>query len=80
MAICMKVSLSIPDEDIRFLDNFARDHGIASRSAAVQHSIALLREAELGNQYEAAWDEWYASEDAELWDSVTGDGMTDEAR
>lgn len=80
MVICMKVSLSIPDEDIRFLDNFARDHGISSRSAAVQHSIALLREAELGSQYEAAWDEWYVSEDAALWDSVTGDGMTDEAR
>ncbi|WP_106362575.1 ribbon-helix-helix domain-containing protein [Glycomyces artemisiae] len=76
----MKVSLSIPDDDIRFLDNFAREHGIPSRSAAMQHSIALLREAELGNQYEAAWDEWYASEDAELWDSVTGDGMTDEER
>ncbi|WP_030155155.1 ribbon-helix-helix domain-containing protein [Glycomyces sp. NRRL B-16210] len=73
----MKVSLSIPDEDIRFLDNFAKAHGIRSRSAAVQHSIALLREAELGDQYEAAWDEWYASEDAALWDSITGDGMTD---
>lgn len=74
----MKVSLSIPDEDVRFLDNFAREHGIASRSAAVQRSIAMLREAELGGQYEAAWEEWYASEDAALWDSITGDGMTGE--
>jgi Arc/MetJ-type ribon-helix-helix transcriptional regulator len=78
--VAMKVSLSIPDEDVRFLDNFAREHGITSRSAAVQRSIALLRESELGNQYEAAWDEWYASEDAELWDSITGDGMTDAER
>ncbi|MEU6859793.1 ribbon-helix-helix domain-containing protein [Glycomyces sp. NPDC046736] len=76
----MKVSLSIPDEDVRFLDNFAREHGIASRSAAVQRSIAMLREAELGKQYEAAWDEWYGSEDAKLWDSITGDGITDEER
>jgi Arc/MetJ-type ribon-helix-helix transcriptional regulator len=78
MMTSMKVSLSIPDEDVRFLDNFAREHGLASRSAAVQRSIAMLRESELGNQYEAAWDEWYASGDAELWDSITGDGITDE--
>lgn len=76
----MKVSLSIPDEDVRFLDNFAREHGIRSRSAAMQRGIAMLREAELGDQYEKAWDEWYASGEAEVWDAVVGDGLTDEER
>ncbi|MQM25373.1 ribbon-helix-helix domain-containing protein [Glycomyces albidus] len=73
----MKVSLSIPDEDIRFLDNFARDHGIPSRSAAVQQSIALLREAELKEQYKIAMQEWRESPDSELWESTVGDGLTD---
>jgi len=77
MVIGMKVSLSIPDEDIRFLDNFARDHGIASRSAAMQHSIALLREAELKEQYKIAMQEWRDSPDSELWESTVGDGLTD---
>ncbi|WP_199034495.1 hypothetical protein [Glycomyces salinus] len=35
-------------------------------------------EEELGDQYQAAMEEWFASEDAELWDSVTGDGLEDE--
>jgi hypothetical protein len=37
-----------------------------------------LSEEELGEQYKAAMEEWYASEDAELWDSITGDGLDDE--
>ncbi|MDA1365896.1 ribbon-helix-helix domain-containing protein [Glycomyces algeriensis] len=73
----MKVSLSIPDEDIRFLDNFAREHGIASRSAAVQRSIAMLREVELKEQYKLAMQEWRDSPDAELWERTAGDGITD---
>jgi Arc/MetJ-type ribon-helix-helix transcriptional regulator len=73
----MKVSLSIPDEDIRFLDNFARDHGIGSRSAAVQHSIALLREVELKEQYKLAMQEWRDSPDSELWELTVGDGIAD---
>ncbi|THV35640.1 hypothetical protein [Glycomyces buryatensis] len=32
-------------------------------------------EAELKEQYKEAWEEWYASGDAELLDSVTGDGL-----
>lgn len=35
-------------------------------------------EEELGVQYQAAMEEWYASEDAELRDSITGDGLEDE--
>ena len=73
----MKVSLSIPDEDVRFLDNFAEAHGIKSRSAAVQRSIALLREVELKEQYKAAMKEWVESPDAELWENVVGDGLSD---
>jgi hypothetical protein len=33
---------------------------------------------ELGDQYQAAMEEWYASEDAELWESTIGDGIEDE--
>lgn len=77
MITSMKVSLSIPDEDIRFLDNFAREHGIASRSAAVQRSIAMLREVELKEQYKLAMQEWRDSPDSELWERTVGDGITD---
>ncbi|MEU6245913.1 hypothetical protein [Glycomyces sp. NPDC047010] len=35
-------------------------------------------DAELKEQYKEAWDEWFASEDAGLWDSTVGDGLEDE--
>ena len=64
----MKVSLSIPNVDVEFLDSYAHGHGIESRSAAVQRAIALLRASELGDAYELAWQEWDESGEAELWE------------
>jgi hypothetical protein len=37
-----------------------------------------LNNDELGDQYQTAMEEWYASEDAELWESTVGDGLEDE--
>jgi Arc/MetJ-type ribon-helix-helix transcriptional regulator len=71
----MKLSVSIPDDDVVFLDEYIEKLGIASRSAAVQRAIRLLRTAELAEAYEAAYEEWHGSEDAKLWDSTVGDGI-----
>ncbi len=70
----MKVSVSIPDEDVEFLDNYSKTHQIESRSAAVQRAIRLLRASELGDAYAAAFAEWAddtAASDA--WDSAVVD-------
>jgi Arc/MetJ-type ribon-helix-helix transcriptional regulator len=72
----MKVSVSLPDEDVEFLDAYAATHGIASRSAAMHKAVRLLRASELGPDYEDAWTEWSASEDGHLWDTTSGDGMS----
>jgi hypothetical protein len=72
----MKVSLSIPSADIEFLDNYAHEHGIESRSAAAQRAIALLRASELGDAYELAWTEWEESGEAELWEPTAADRLT----
>ena len=71
----MKVSVSLPGEDVEFLDRFAHEQGLDSRSAALQQAVRLLRAAELGEAYESAWDEWGAAPDAELWNETTGDGL-----
>ena len=71
----MKVSVSLPAEDLAFLDEYARKGGLDSRSAALQRAVRLLRNAELGEQYAAAWEEFDASGDAALWDSTVGDGL-----
>jgi len=72
----MKVSVSLPGEDIRFLDEYAREQGLDSRSAALHRAVRLLRTADLMGTYEAAWEEWAADGDAPLWESTTGDGLT----
>jgi Arc/MetJ-type ribon-helix-helix transcriptional regulator len=71
----MKVSVSIPDIDIEFLDSYAHEHGIESRSAAIQRAIRLLRASDLGDAYEMAWQEWDESGDAELWEPTAADGL-----
>lgn len=74
----MKLSVSLPDEDVAFLDGYAADHGYASRSAVVHAAVRMLRSTMLGDAYEQAWDEWFASDDADLWESTVGDGLADD--
>ena len=71
----MKVSISIPNVDVEFLDSYAHEHGIESRSAAVQRAIGLLRASELGDAYELAWQEWEESGEAEVWESTAADAL-----
>ena len=72
----MKLSVSLPDEDIEFLDAYARAQGGASRSAVLHRAVRLLRAAELADDYEDAWQEWASSGDAAEWDAATSDGLT----
>lgn len=71
----MKVSVSLPGDDIRFLDEYAQEQGLESRSAALHRAVRLLRASELGGTYEAAWEEWAAGGEGHLWESTTGDGL-----
>ena len=71
----MKVSVSLPGEDVHFLDEYAKEQGLESRSAALHRAVRLLRTAELGGTYEAAWKEWTTEDDGTLWESTTGDGL-----
>ncbi len=71
----MKVSVSLPDEDIEFLDAYAHEQGISSRSAVVQKAVRLLRAVELSDDYASAWQEWSGSEDDSLWRATVADGV-----
>ncbi len=70
----MKVSVSLPDEDVEFLDEYASVQGIASRSAALHKAVRLLRASELGPAYEQAWEQWSESE-AATWEPAVDDGL-----
>lgn len=71
----MKVSISLPEEAVAFLDRYAQEQGFPSRSAVVHKAVRLLRASELGEEYLAAWDEWAASGEEAVWESVIADGL-----
>jgi Arc/MetJ-type ribon-helix-helix transcriptional regulator len=70
----MKVSVSLPGDDVQFLDQYAKERGLESRSAALHRAVRLLRTMELAAPYESAWSEW-AADDAGAWDATSGDGL-----
>lgn len=71
----MKVSVSLPEADVEFLDSYVHTQGLHSRSAALHKAVNLLRTAQLATAYEDAWESWVTSGDAEAWESVTDDGL-----
>lgn len=71
----MKLSISLTDEDVVFVDKIAASGGFASRSAVVQHALGRLRAQGLLADYAQAWDEWNADGDAASWDATATDGM-----
>lgn len=73
----MKLSVSMSDGDVDFLDHYATEHGVDSRSAVVQRAVSLLRVTELADDYAAAWTDWDSSE-AESWETAVGDGLSSE--
>ena len=76
----MKLSVSLRDEDVAILDDYARTAGLRSRSAAVQYAIGLLRLPGLEQDYAEAWREWESSGEQAAWDGTSADGLNDAAR
>lgn len=71
----MKISISLEEKDLTFLDKYASDHSLETRSAAMRKAIDALRKEELAWQYEQAFSEWEGSEDQKFWDRFSGDGI-----
>jgi Arc/MetJ-type ribon-helix-helix transcriptional regulator len=71
----MKVSVSLPAEEVAYLDAYAREHDMRSRSAVVHKAVALLRSSQLEAAYQEAWQSWESSGHAAVWDSASADGL-----
>lgn len=76
----MKLSVSLSAADVALLDRYAAEAGLASRSAALQHAVRLLRQTELEHDYATAFAEWESSGDRALWEGAVADGLDDPAR
>ena len=66
--------MSLPDEDLLFLDAYVKKTGLPTRSAALHRAIKLLRASELEAAYEAAWAEW-SQGSAASWETTANDGL-----
>ena len=75
----MKLSVSLPDEDVQFLDAYAAAEGFGSRSAALHSAVRLLRATQLGPAYEEAFAEWELSGSAGEWEITAADGLGPDA-
>jgi Arc/MetJ-type ribon-helix-helix transcriptional regulator len=71
----MKVSVSLPKEDVDFVDEYAAREGLPSRSSVIHEALRLLRLADLERDYTRAWEEWEGSPEATDWDRATADGL-----
>jgi Arc/MetJ-type ribon-helix-helix transcriptional regulator len=76
----VKLSISLSDDDVAFVDEYVKAAGLTSRSAAIQRALHLLRQPELEQDYEQAWEEWAASGEQAAWDPTAGDGLADAPR
>jgi Arc/MetJ-type ribon-helix-helix transcriptional regulator len=72
----MKISISLPEEDIAFLEAYADAQGYPSRSAVIHRAVRLLRVSELGEAYASAWEGWDEGGEAAAWEPTVGDGLT----
>lgn len=75
----MKLSVSLPEEDVDFLDEYARSQGFASRSAVLHKAVRLLKGVELGAAYEDAFAEWEDTGEAARWEVTAADGLAPDA-
>jgi Arc/MetJ-type ribon-helix-helix transcriptional regulator len=71
----MKISISLPGDDVQFLDEYAEAQGYTSRSAVVLTAVRILRSSKLGDAYADAWAQWEDSGEADAWNRTTSDGL-----
>ena len=74
----MKISISLPDDQVAFLDEVAQRTD-QSRSSVVHDAIELLRSRDLEQSYLEAWaPDNQAEDEIASWDGVAGDGLDED--
>lgn len=72
----MKLSVSLPEEDVALLDAVAAE-AHTGRSGAIHQAIELLREARLRTEYQVAAQEWDDSGEDAAWRPTDTDALAD---
>ena len=62
----MKLSVSLSEDEVEFLDAYMAKYGLESRSAVFQTAIRLVRDLDLAREYEQAFSDEERYEDPEI--------------
>lgn len=73
----MKLSVSLPQDDVAFIDDYLARTDLTSRSGVVQRALELLRAAQLEEAYAAAWDEWADAGEHLAWEVAAAGGAVE---
>ena len=69
----MKITIDLPQDDLSFLDDYAKRQGYKTRSDVLHRAVALLATTELSPDYESAWNDWNRPGEADVWSSTNDD-------
>ncbi|KQR54087.1 hypothetical protein ASF88_04440 [Leifsonia sp. Leaf336] len=72
----VKLSVSLSDEDLQYLDKIAADMK-GNRSAAIHKLLRVQRELDAEDAYAQAFDEWESSGEDAIWDRTVRDGLSE---
>jgi Arc/MetJ-type ribon-helix-helix transcriptional regulator len=64
----MKLSVSLSEKEVEFIDLYVTEHDLESRSAALQVALRTLRDLGLADSYAEAFSEKEEPEWTEHWD------------
>lgn len=71
-----KLTVSLPTDLARFLEQYQQTHKLESRSAVIAKSLQHLRDMELAAAYRAHAEEWQQNPDKDFWDrAAVSDGI-----
>ena len=71
----MKVSISLPEDEVRLLDELVERHKLSTRSAGARRALKALRSEQLAAEYEACFSDPQFGERSDLWDATVADGL-----
>jgi len=69
-----KLSVSVPAQLVRFVEDYKSEHGLATKSSVVERALEVLRARELERAYAQA-----AAEADSAWEAASADGLADES-
>ena len=69
----LKLSISLPRQQIEFIENYQSEHHVKTRSEVIKKALYLLQQAQLEACYREA-----SQMEEDVFDSTTSDGLEDD--